>query len=107
MIDDTDIMYYECHVTIDPVFGDDLEKFKRVCKSFRFRPANLLMVKGTTPQSLMDYETSNIDCFCTYKGGEYDTTFSLMTMFSKKLSENGFKVKRAKIEAALFDERYK
>ncbi len=54
-------MYYESHVTIEPVFGWELESIEEIAKKHKFKVAKLLMQKRDedTP------ERSKYDTFMT------------------------------------------
>ena len=52
---------YECHVTINPVFGKDLEVVKIIAKNHNFKVANLLMQKRSSETP----ERSKNDTFMT------------------------------------------
>lgn len=90
------VMYYECHITIDPA-GERHEEFRQVCKRYAFRVADLLMRKSLEP--------SQIDSFCT---GRHDSRKELeerMHNLVGALIRNDFVVRRYKIEAAVLDVR--
>lgn len=90
-------LYYESHITIDPVFGQDLENFKKLCNDYDFRVAKLLMEK--TP--------SVKDSFCTSRSNLYTDIVSRTIDLVKDLQESGFKVRRYKIEDTLVDSKIK
>lgn len=94
-------LYYECHVTIEPVFDDRLELFKKVCATQNFRVADLLMQKRAedTP------ERSAKDSFCT---GHSQNLFEIqdrMVNLVEALQRWGFEVWRYKIEDCVIDSR--
>jgi hypothetical protein len=89
------LLYFECHVTIDPVFADRLAMFESLCKQFQFRVAKLIMVKGFAP--------SDQDSFCTARSKNYDELFDRMWGLHEVLKDYGFVVRRMKIEDTLFD----
>lgn len=97
----TDPQYYECHITIEPVFGERLELFSELCVPFRFRPAKLFMQKERTETP----ERSSKDTFCTGHSREYFDIEMRMRSLLETLRLNSFKVFRYKIEAVLLDER--
>lgn len=94
-------LYYECHVTVEPVFDNALEIFKNVCKKQGFKAANLLMQKdrGSTP------ERSDKDTFATGQDEEFINLQSRMHSLLGDLMMGGFKVWRYKIEAILLDQK--
>lgn len=94
--------YYEAHVTVEPVFDDALEEFKRIAAAHQFRVADLLMQKRAedTP------ERSKYDTFCTGRATDYVVLLNLMVSMIRQLKLQGFKVWRYKIEDTLFDSRH-
>jgi hypothetical protein len=96
-------MYYECHITIEPVFGERLEQFAMLCAGRQFKPAKLLMQKRAqdTP------ERSARDSFCTGHAQELDAIQSRMIGLTDDLVTAGFQVWRRKIEHVVYDERMK
>lgn len=38
-------MYYESHITVEPVFDERLDRFSELCDGRGFRPAKLMMKK--------------------------------------------------------------
>lgn len=94
-------LYYESHITIEPVFDERLEKFKAFCQTWDFKAADLLMQKEreATP------ERSNKDTFATGKGSDYDFLQAKMHGLLGDLMKNKFKVWRYKIEAILLDQK--
>lgn len=91
--------YFECHITIEPVFGEELEVFKEICKKFNFKVANLLMQKDrkATP------ERSDKDTFCTGHGKDYDVIHKRMMGLVGAIQTAGYQVWRYKIEDVLLD----
>lgn len=92
-------LYYESHITIEPVFDERLELFSLLCSKHRFKPAKLLFQKREhdTP------ERSTKDSFCTGHGKDYDGLKQRMELLVKDLKENNFKIWRQKIESVLYD----
>ena len=95
-------LYYEAHVTIDPVIDDELEKFKELCKQHKFRVAELLMKKK---KSKTGFVLNDHDQFCT--GRDLDAKELCKRMFDliKNLELNGFTVRRYKVENTLLDKK--
>lgn len=89
-------LYYESHITIEPVFGSKLETFKEIAFLHGFRVAKLLMDKG---------ELSTKDSFCTSRGDIYDELCVRTHDCVQELQEHGFVVFRYKIEDTLIDSR--
>ncbi len=94
--------YYEAHVTVEPIFGRNFEKFKNICAEFGFHVATLLMQKRRkdTPKR------SQHDSFCTGRGISYTDIETRMLRLVVKLQSAGFKVWRYKIESTLLDSRH-
>jgi hypothetical protein len=92
-------MYYECHITTDPVEGEQLETFQEVSRKFQFRVAKLLMRKTLQP--------SGIDSFCTSRSHDYEEMEERMLDCANHLQESGIHVRRYKIEAVIYDQRLK
>ena len=91
-----DVIYYECHITIDPA-GERHDEFKALCLGWQFRAADLLMRKSLKP--------SGIDSFCTGRDSNRQYLETRMRSCVDALNEAGFPVRRYKIEAALLDVR--
>ena len=94
-------LYYEAHVTIEPVFDERLEDLKKIAFYWGFRVADLLMVKrpNDTP------ERSKYDTFMTARNTDYDIIHDNTIRCVDNLFEAGFKVWRYKIEDTLLDVR--
>jgi hypothetical protein len=92
---------YECHVTIEPVFDDQLSIAKVIASKHGFRIADLLMKKRTqdTP------ERSANDTFMTGYNTDYDAMVSSMRGLIIDLQSVQFKVWRYKIEDIILDSR--
>ena len=89
------VLYYECHVTIEPVFGERLEFLKKLAETYTFRVANLVMLGKDFPNQK--------DSFCSARHSRLETLRELMLLFVHAAKETGFKVFRYKLEATLFD----
>lgn len=96
-----EITSYESHITIEPVFGERFELFERLCADFRFKPAELLLMKqrDVTPQR------SNKDSFCTGHSKTFEDLRDRTLGLVEVLKANGFDVWRHKIEGMLVDVR--
>lgn len=92
-------LYFEAHVTIDPVEGDRLDRFKEIAEANTFRVANLLMQKGD------ELTPSNIDAFCTARSTEFKIIEGNLNELVYQLLNEGFKIRRWKIENTLIDFR--
>lgn len=99
------IKYWECHVTVEPVFDERLKQLEEIAghQAHRFQVADLLMQRGRedTPTR------SSKDSFCTARARPEDMNLLLrrMNSFGLALQEAGFKVWRVKVEAVVLDER--
>jgi hypothetical protein len=87
-------IYYECHVTVSPVFDEKIEQFKSICQRHQFSVAKLLMVKGGA---------SKKDSFCTGRSLYYEDILNRMTGLVRELQLSDFEVWRYKIEVAVLD----
>lgn len=94
-------LYYEVHVTIDPVFDARREVADAIAKSHGFKLAKLIMRKkeaeGETP--------AQDDTFMTGHGQDYEDMVDRTTRLVKFLQHNDFVVRRYKIEDTLADSR--
>lgn len=90
-------LYYEAHITINPVDGEGLDWFKELALRYNFRVANLLMEKGVP---------SNLDQFCTSRCGSLPEIVKLTEGLISLLKNQGYVLKRAKIEATLWDSKH-
>jgi len=93
---------YEVHITISPVFGEDLEAVKEIVEPHGFKVAELLIQKDRedTP------ERSDKDTFCTgHFGDSHEATYCMLKA-TNDLRSNGFDVWRNKVEHIIYDERF-
>lgn len=104
-------LYFECHITIEPVFDDEffdgvtvskLEIVRILAKDRGFRVADLLMQKRTDDTEAR----SKHDTFCTGRSKVYGDILHRMTELCRALKIAGFKVWRAKIEDTIYDTKY-
>lgn len=86
-------LYYECHVTIEPVFGKRLEEFKQLCTIWGFRVAKLVMEKGPNRK----------DSFCTGRSKSVEDLELRMSNLIIALQRCEFKIFRYKIENCILD----
>lgn len=95
-------LYFECHITIEPVFDDRLELFHSISKRHGFHVAELLMQKRfrDIPQR------SKLDSFATGRSKDYNDLFARMEELIGSLQVNEFEVWRYKIENTLIDSKY-
>ncbi len=94
-------LYYESHVTIEPVFGERLEALRQLCAENEFRIADLLMQKREedTP------ERSKYDTFCSARGSDAMELTNRMLALVRACIAGGFKVWRYKIEDVIIDSK--
>ncbi len=93
------VIYYECHITVEPVEGERLNKFKEISQKWNFKVANLLMQKTKDP--------SKLDSFCTGKDKIYFYMENRMNKMLEDLKKENFNIFRYKIEAILVDSKCK
>lgn len=92
---------YECHITIEPVFGERLSVSKRIADAWGFKVATLLMVKGDGTT-----EPSRRDTFMTSHSPIYDILETNMRMCVDAMQAHGFDVHRYKIELIVLNSKY-
>lgn len=94
-------LYYEAHITIEPVFGPRLVQAQELASAFNFRVAELLMQKDRqdTP------ERSSKDTFMTGHGKSLRDMNQRIVGLVRSLQEHGFQVWRYKLEDTVFDSR--
>jgi hypothetical protein len=97
----TSALYYEAHVTIEPVFDARLAEAKAIAEPFQFRVADLLMKKREADTE----ERSKHDTFMTGHGKRYDDIEGRLVGLIQALDQGGFKVWRYKIEDTILDSR--
>jgi len=88
-------LYYECHVTVEPL---PKERLAPIADRHGFRIAELLMRNG---------KPHGDDSFMTTRGKEYEDIERRMYAGVGELIESGVKVFRYKIEDTLLDVRIK
>lgn len=91
--------YFEAHVTIEPVSEGLRSLLTGVCMTYGFRLATFLKA---TPA---DNKSVTLDQFCTGHSTDYSSILLRMNKLVEALIGGGFKVKRYKIEAVLFDSK--
>ena len=107
-------LYFESHVTIEPVFDDEcfkcfghndciskLQRVQEVCKSHGFKLAELLMQKRRESSQ----DRSKDDTFCTGRSKSYEDIHNRMVGLIVDLKSDGFKVWRYKIEDIIMDSK--
>lgn len=94
-------LYFEAHVTLEPVFEDRLEFLKAIAQQYHFRVADLLMQKSPSGEAT----PSQKDSFCTSRSKEWKIIESRTRYFVNALRSRGFKVYRYKIENTIMDSK--
>ena len=94
-------LYYEAHVTIEPVFKESLAWATELAKEHGFKIANLLMQKREKDTA----ERSKYDTFMTGHNNNYGELKESVIKLVKSLQAYGFKVWRYKIEDTITDSR--
>lgn len=89
-------LYFEAHITIDPVPEEGRDAVQALGMPWGFRLAKLLMQKG---------EPSNIDTFMTAHGRDLDDMRRRVTGMVIDLQRTGYTVRRYKVEDTIFDSR--
>ena len=93
-------LYYESHVTINPVPEEQRHVIEELGKPFKFKLAKLLMEKSNGTRL-----PSTIDTFMTAHGMELDDMRDRVIGLVNSLNKNGFTVRRYKIEDTICDSR--
>lgn len=93
----TAALYYEAHVTIDPVEEWRRPEVENLAHNSGFRLAKLLMDKGVPSQ---------LDTFMTGHSKDLDDIKHRTELTVRLLKGNGFNVRRYKIEDTLLDSRH-
>lgn len=95
--------YYECHITIEPVFEIKLAQVELIATFENFKVAKLLMQKREHDVPKL----SKFDTFMTAHDKVYGQLLQRMEWTIVELKANGFKVLRYKIEDIVLDSRIK
>lgn len=93
-------LYYEVHVTTDPVPESLRNVFLGICERHGFRIASLLMEKPG--EGLVSYDG---DAFCTARSRYYSEAENRMVALMLDLDKAGIVLRRYKIEDTLLDSR--
>jgi hypothetical protein len=91
-------LYYEVHVTLDPISEQRVKVLRSVADAFGYRIAKLIMRK----EGGRDVPHTD-DMFLTTRGVEYGEVVDNMVSFIRALGASNFKVRRYKIEDTLID----
>lgn len=95
-------LYYEAHVTIEPVFEGVLNLAKTLAADHGFRVADLLMQKREEATA----ERSKNDTFMTGHSRNYEDILVRTKLLVEALIANEYKVWRYKIEDTILDSRH-
>ena len=95
-------LYYECHITIDPIFGSRRQELEKLVGMFDFKLAKLVMFKGPEKQ---DWKDSQKDTFFTAHDHYYSRLQQRMVDCIRIIQEAGYVVRRYKIEDTIIDSR--
>lgn len=99
---DTPILYYEAHITIEPVFDERLIHAAALAQTHTFRVADLLMQKRKEDTA----ERSKHDTFMTGRHISYAVLLERMQNLVIDLQQQQYKVWRYKIEATVIDSKH-
>jgi hypothetical protein len=91
-------LYYESHITIEPVFDERLEQFRDLSKLYNFHVATFLF-KPHSDKPLKDFSSS--------RSTSYTAIVNRTVHCVEALQKAGFKVLRYKIEDTLVDSKMK
>lgn len=94
-------LYYECHITIEPLFDEQLEQVKELVIPYKFKVAELLMKKRSEDTE----ERSQYDTFMTSHSQHYAELEERMIQLIFTLQGNGITVWRYKIEDVVLDSK--
>lgn len=94
-------LYYECHITIDPVTNERQQNLKEIIHHYNFRIADLYLKKDNGEQG----DKHTLDCFVSGRSNDYVDIFLRMKACILSLRNNAFNVRRFKIEDTLLDSR--
>lgn len=96
-------LYYECHVTIEPVFDKELAKVQEIARTHKFRVADLLMKKRKKDT----VKRSEYDTFMTSRSKSYEDLESRMRDLISDIRDQEIVVWRYKIEDTVVDSKIK
>lgn len=95
------MLYYEAHVTIEPVFGPELDRADRIAESHGFKVADLLMKREREGTE----ERSDKDTFMSARSYGLMEIITMTRNLVQDLTYSGIKVWRYKIEDTLLDSK--
>ena len=94
-------LYFECHITIDPVFDDERVRVSVMAQDYKFKLAKLIMRKREADKE----QEAQDDTFMTGHGQTYEDLYQRMADLVTALEAAGIKVRRYKIEDTICDSR--
>jgi len=94
-------MYYEAHVTLQPVFEEQLKQVKMIAACHEFRVASLIMKKSAEETG----DVSRDDTFASARSEDWDDITHRTMAMVHHLKDSGFTVLRYKIEDTMIDSR--
>lgn len=94
-------LYFESHITIEPVFDERLKELKELCLQRGFRVADLLLRKRAKASATR----SEHDTFCTGRDNVYEKLLERTLTLVTQLRAAGYAVWRYKIEDTLLDSK--
>jgi hypothetical protein len=93
-----DTIYYEAHVTFEPIFDEDtLEIAKNLAASAGYKVADLYM---------LNHEASRKDTFMTKHSKDYDALATSIILVVDLFKDISVECLRYKIESVVLDSRY-
>jgi hypothetical protein len=97
MMTDRSRLYYEGHVTIEPVSGDKLINLIEVAAEFEMRISTFYLAKPDSPVP---------DAFISVRDESYASIAMRLQKACEELNRRGLIIKRVKIEDTLFDTKH-
>lgn len=97
----TETLYYEIHITIEPVFDEQLELIKKIANGYGFRVADLLMKKRKEDTE----QRSSFDTFMTKHSKSLNDAIESIHLVCHELKCHDIQVWRYKIEDVIIDSR--
>lgn len=94
-------MKYECHITIEPVYDEELTEIKRIAELFEFKVADLIMKKYAASEEV----PSKKDTFMTGHSDDFFELEKRMINLIVAAREKFYKILRYKIERIVTDSR--
>lgn len=95
------LLYFESHITIEPVFDEQREKAAKIAHEHGFRLAELLMKKRRKDIA----KRSMHDTFMTSHSTQFNDIKNRTIACIQELKANNFKIWRYKIEDTILDSK--